>query len=987
MTFFTHSIYSINKSLLSIEDIVQFYSKHYDFAICTDDNFASFVYFVKTCKEYNLKPIFCLNKNDYILVFLNQEGYKKVVKHYNGSLELKELLNDKDIILLYDLNDHNFYNYRNFNNVYFITENTVFEKNIIYSPRFLYKESDDFFALRLLNLLNKIEFNEVNKHLDEEKLHKFANQTIIREIVERVELKFEQKYYLPLFQDGEQKLRQICYSELTRRNLDNERYRQRLEYELQIIEKMKMSNYFLFVKSITDLAKENNIRLGYGRGSACGSLVVFLCGITEVDPLKYNLIFERFLNPNRVSLPDIDIDIESNKREHLVEICRQKTNLYNIGTQETRGIKFAIRDVSKAMEIDNQEITSKLGLEISKLIQSSVRGRLVKMKDISDNKTIIKYKNLYPTLFEYAEKVENTIRQFGIHASGFVVVTEELKQILPTRQNDKNQIVSEYDMNSLEALGAMKIDLLGLDTLSINEKIKNEAKIKLDVQTLEKSNAYEIFKANRTASIFQFEKMGNILSEVTPKNIEEISILNALNRPGPIDNGMVDDFIEFKKNKKINKYNIDCIDEITKNTAGLIIYQEQIIEIARQFANFSPAEADNLRKIIGKKKQNEIENEREKFISGAIKNGYTEQQAIQVFEIIEKFADYGFNKSHSIAYSLLTLETAFLKKNYEKIFYKHYLNERIKEHDKIIPILREILNSKQLKLIPINFNSPFQFEIENNKIKTGLLLAKGITETQIPIIESLRNINFTFEETSFFSFLEKAYEAKLRKTSIESLIKAGFFDKFTQKNKILFRYKLLLFLEHAWQSLKSSQKIDKSLINSMLQYKYSYSVTKDILEQEANTLGIATKISYQNLFSKILSEIKDSDRTPCIVSKVEQINNYYRLTLQDKYFNEIKCFSKYKYEEFDLILCKFEHTKGKTKLKESRKVNFYLYIESNNDKIIDILQENIGLTYKVVLNNKTLPFKIDLSCYLTSFLNQNKVKYHLVIDNKKQRII
>jgi len=569
-------------------------------------------------------------------------------------------------------------------------------------------------------------------------------------------------------------------------------YQERLRKELEIIKKMGFSSYFLIVWDFVKYAKDKGIPVGPGRGSAAGSLVAYCLEITDVDPLEYDLLFERFLNPERISMPDIDIDFCVHGREDLINYVAEKygkdhvCQIITFGTMASRAV---IRDVGRALNMPLSKVE-----KISKLIPPPFRGRNIKIEEalqkVPELKQAIETDPEVKELIDIAKRLEGSARHASTHAAGVVISPKSLHQIIPIMispskldtTKSSTGLVSQYSMNDLEKVGMLKMDFLALTTLTIINDclklIKEKKGIEINWQdvSLEDPETMRIFAEGKTEAVFQFESEGmkEICRRLKPKQIEDLAALNALYRPGPLDGGMVDDFIERHHGRTKVSYILPEMKEILSNTHGIIVYQEQIMMLAQKLAGYTLGEADMMRRAMGKKKKEEMQMHEEKFIKRAVERGIPEDKASQIFNLMAQFADYGFNKSHSVAYAYLAFQTAYLKAHFPAFFYAAVLSNESQDTNKIYKYSVE-LKSAGLKLLPPDINeSDGNFTPSDNAVRFGLNAIKGLGEGVVKSILSARNSEGPF--TSLLDLLLRVDD--LNRRSLESLISAGALDSF-----------------------------------------------------------------------------------------------------------------------------------------------------------------------------------------------------------------
>jgi DNA polymerase-3 subunit alpha len=569
-------------------------------------------------------------------------------------------------------------------------------------------------------------------------------------------------------------------SELTHSFSD---YEERLWHEMEVIKRMGYAGYFLIVWDFVKYAKEHGIPVGPGRGSSAGSLVAYCLRITDIDPLKYNLFFERFLNPERVSMPDIDIDFCVRGR---AEVINHVSNLYGrdsvcqIVTFGTLASKAAIKDVGRALDMPYAEVD-----RISKMIPPPVRGRNVSIEQaieqVPELKKSMETNDQVRDLIDLARRLEGCARHVSVHAAGVVITPEPLQELIPIAVSGKDEVTTQYEMSDLEKVGVLKMDFLALNTLTIIsdclKSIKHSLGDEIDWAkiSLNDEKAMQLFAEGKTDAIFQFESSGmqDICRKLRPKGIEDLSALNALYRPGPIDGGMVDDFILRHHGKKSVRYIVPEMKEILENTQGVIVYQEQAMLLAQKLAGYSMAEADSLRKAMGKKNREEMARQEQKFILGAVARGIKQDKAQQIFSLMAQFADYGFPKAHSVAYAYLAFQTAYLKAHYPEHFYAAVLSNEIDDTAKVFRYTKE-MRGQGIALLPPDVNeSQVGFTALTGAIRYGLAAIKGIGVASVNAITKAR-ANGHFK--SLFDFTERLDEGAINKRVLEGLVCSGAFD-------------------------------------------------------------------------------------------------------------------------------------------------------------------------------------------------------------------
>ncbi|MEE8176828.1 MAG: DNA polymerase III subunit alpha, partial [Acidobacteriota bacterium] len=581
------------------------------------------------------------------------------------------------------------------------------------------------------------------------------------------------------FQERRKKLEEKASRGELRQTLDD--YEERLEKEIRTIQQMQFPGYFLIVWDFVRYAKEQNIPVGPGRGSAAGSLVSFALGITGIDPLQHNLLFERFLNPERVSLPDIDIDFCMNRRGEVIDYVTKKygrENVAQIITFGTMAAKAAIKDTARAMEFSYAEAD-----RIAKLVPNVLNITLEQaLRQSPALASLVEQDPRVADLMGIARRLEGMVRHASTHAAGVVISPQPLTEMIPLYRSNKEEIVTEYDMNGLETVGLLKMDFLGLTTLTVVDdtlqliESKRGEKIDLDRLPLDDQATYELFSKGLTSGIFQFESNGmrDILRRYRPSRLEDLTALNALYRPGPLQGGMIDDFIQRKHGKKPVPYDLPELQEILSETYGVIVYQEQVMQIANRLAGFSLGQADLLRRAMGKKKHKEMAAQRERFVQGALDNGFPKKKVVRIFDLMEQFAGYGFNKSHSAAYAFLAYITAYLKTHYPVEFMAAVLTSETGNTDKLVQYIKECRELNVRLLPPDIQTSSWNFTPAGDSIRFGLGAIKNVGHSAIDSILAARQSLGNFE--SLYQFCETVDLRLLNKRVLESLIKAGAMD-------------------------------------------------------------------------------------------------------------------------------------------------------------------------------------------------------------------
>ncbi|HEX5759188.1 MAG TPA: DNA polymerase III subunit alpha [Thermoanaerobaculia bacterium] len=561
-----------------------------------------------------------------------------------------------------------------------------------------------------------------------------------------------------------------------------ELYRQRLDYEIQVIERMGFAGYFLVVWDFIRYARENAIPVGPGRGSAAGSVVSYALRITDIDPLQYDLLFERFLNPERISMPDIDIDFCMRGRGRVIDYVEGKygrDRVAQIITFGTLAAKAVVRDVGRVMGLPYTKVDriAKLVPDMTQSLAAAAREVDALAQEVRDDPEVRR-------IVEVGSRLEGLTRHASVHAAGVVITPRPLAELVPlykVTKGDDEQVMTQWDMNVVEKLGLLKMDFLGLRTLTVLDdtvKILRQQGVELDLDEvpLDDPAVFRLFCEGRTSGIFQFESRGmtDMMRRARPSKFEDLAAFNALYRPGPLSVGMVEEYIQRKLGKRPTKYVVPEIKPILEETYGVIVYQEQVMRIAVDVAGFSLAEADVLRKAMGKKKAEVMAEQKEKFVAGAAARGITRQKARELWDYIEPFAGYGFGKSHSVAYAMLAYKTAYLKAHYPVAFMAAMLDSELSSSDAIAKYIGECRNMG-IDVLPPDVNlSHWCFTVDGPAIRFGLGGVKGIGEGAIDAVLEARRRAGRFRSLTHF-----ACEVDLRQVNhkvFEALIKAGCFD-------------------------------------------------------------------------------------------------------------------------------------------------------------------------------------------------------------------
>ena len=795
---------SLLKSLIKIDDLINIAKEYnYEALTITDNKMYNVMSFYHKCLISNIKPIIgielTINNNTFLLYAKDIFGYYNLVRITSlENITINDLTKDGLILIL----PYKSFELKNelkqiFDDIYYSYEN-VFEYEQIKDTKCIYVNEIKALTLEDTEYLSYLDSIRTGESLEikyndyylkpKEELKKLEKNIKYHEEIYNkcnVEINYRDdllpKFKCPDNEDSFSYLKKLCLIGVKKKLGETvpKIYQERLKYELNVINEMGFCNYFLIVQDYVKFAKENGILVGPGRGSAAGSLVSYVLDITDVDPIKYNLLFERFLNKMRVTMPDIDIDFEFIRRQEVINYCISKygeKKVAGIITFGTLASKQAIRDVGKVLNVSVDKIE-----QLTKKIDSklNLKDNLNNIKQYLNDKELLK-------IYKVASKIEGLKRHTSIHAAGIIISNINLNQVVPIEKKD-NMYVVDYSMEYLEELGLLKMDFLALKNLTtiqnILDSINKEKKV-IDLKDipLNDSKTFELFQNGNTLGIFQFEKPGMIkfLKKLKPTNFEDIFAALALYRPGPMDN--IDTYIKRKEGKEKIDYIDDSIEYILKPTYGIIIYQEQIMQIACTLAGYTLGEADILRRAISKKKSNVLLEEQSKFIEKTIDNGHSKEVATKVFNYILKFASYGFNRSHSVAYALLSYKMAYLKAHYHEYFMKCLLSQAIGSSIDTSNYIDECKN-ENIKILNPNINeSTNNYIVTNNGILYPLNNIKNIGSlVASSIIEERKNGLYK----DIYDFIKRTDRKIVNKKVIESLILAGTFDIFKINRKTL----------------------------------------------------------------------------------------------------------------------------------------------------------------------------------------------------------
>lgn len=851
--------YSLLKSLIKIDELINFLVCN-NISICgiCDDNLNGLMEFYLKCKKNNIKPIIGL---DVVINDMHVYLYAKNYKGYQALLKIDYLKNNLTIESLYDENiyivlpfssNELYEEIKIKDNVFISYENEIEKKNaLLLTDKILYinnircLKKEDVTFLKYLKLLNNsfmYSENSYYKNSNEEDtkiLASFCNSIDI-------EIPFN-KRYIPKFntENSEKYLNNLAFLGLKKRldGKENDIYLKRLNYELNIINKMGFVDYFLIVYDYVLYAKKNGVLVGPGRGSAAGSLVSYALGITNIDPIKYGLLFERFLNINRKKMPDIDIDFESEKRPFMIEYVKNKYGFDKVAvglTFNNYKSKLVLRDLAKIMNID-----SDLFEKFIKNIDSSKS-----LKENLENERVKKYIELYAdikNLYNIAFHLENLKKNTSTHAAGVIISSVKLGTIIPI-SNESGLLKTGIEMTYLEDMGLLKMDFLALEKLSIiSGVLKKIGNLNIDKISLDDTKTIDIFKYANTDDIFQFESKyaKDVLEKLKISSFNELIIALALVRPGA--NKQIDEYLKNKNNK--NLIINSKLDSILRETYGTIIYQEQVMKIF-EVMGYSLFEADEIRSAMSKKRDELINKEHDKFIDGAIKNGFTLDFAENLFSRIKEFGGYGFNKSHSTSYAMLSYQMAYLKANYLKEF-TFYLLENNKDIQKCERMLNDLKNA-HYKILKPNINvSKNTFISKNEYILLPLNIVKGINNDIAEKIILKREDGFKDIYDFFFKcsdFINKEIYTSLVKSS--SLKVFGYNKKTLINNyDLLYNYAQLDDVNLSKPLIKQAPEYDENILRTFELESYGFYITNHPCSTYKNTIKVNDIAKY--LFKNI----------------------------------------------------------------------------------------------------------------------------------------
>jgi len=753
-------------------------------------------------------------------------------------------------------------------------------------------------------------------------------------------------------------------------------YEDRLTHEINIINSMNYPGYFLIVSDYIRWSKKNNIPVGPGRGSGAGSLVAYCLDITDVDPIEFDLIFERFLNPDRISMPDFDIDFCEEKRNLVFEYLKSKykNGVAHIITFGKLKARMAIRDIGRVLGLPYGHVD-----KISKMIPFDPSRPLSLQESIDREprfKEEIRNSKKVQKLIELSLKIEGLNRNMATHAAGVVIAGENLSEQVPLYKDHSANLIlpsTQFDMHSSENAGLVKFDILGLTALTVISKtikMLSIKKIKLDISKidLQDQNIFKLLSTGETTGLFQLESTGvrDTLRQMKPTEFNDIVALVALYRPGPMGN--IPTYNECKNGQRTPDYIHETLEKILKPTYGIIIYQEQVMQIAQTLAGFTAGEADILRRAMGKKKRSELERQKEKFISGALKNGIKKDVANYVFTKIEPFADYGFNKSHAVAYALIAFQTAYLKTYHKEEFIAASMSTTLTNTSKLREYVEELKRLKVEVIRPSINNCFAEFKAETNKIFYGLGAIKSVGFEAISNIVKEREKNGKFK--SFTDFINRIDPKDVNKLQLEGLVKAGAFDEIDPNRKKLFESipRIIQTIKSKYEEKVSNQTNLFDNINNIGNEVFEFEkvkpwTKKELLNEEFISLGFYISDHPLNEYKEFFTHLEiESYKDFMNNDKSETLVAGTIMSIQEKKSAKGTSFAIIKFSdnnsEFEIFLFSDLLIANREKLKESNSFVLTLQKEKNNvenmqrriniRKIVD-LSDLVNKTYESVL--------------------------------------
>ena len=876
MPIYLKTVYSFLTSLITIEDLINFAkSNNLDSLSICDDNMYGVMEFIRECNKNDIKPIVGLDLDNCLLFAKNYQGYQNLLKLATLKTEKEITLDD---LKKYSSNLIVFTNDLEIKSIY----EESFPNNL---RKILCLNKSDLDVLKYLHMLrdNKTVSSDYDFDSDVYYENKESNKEFINKcnlILPKYELNLPEysKFNDTKGLNSDDYLESLSIKGLSKRlnNRVTNEYKERLINELSVIKKMGFSNYFLIVYDYIKYAKTHDILIGPGRGSCVGSLVAYSLGIIDVDPIKYNLLFERFLNIERVTMPDIDTDFPDDRRDEVIKYVEEKygkDNVSQVITFGTFGIKMAIRDIGRVMNIPIYVID-----DISKKVGNRKLEEIINDNELMN---IINADNKLKKLFSVVKRIEGIPRHSSIHASGVIMAGSPLSSIVPIVNYDGKYLCG-YDAKFLEEMGLLKMDFLGNANLSIIDNILKLVKkyhnidLRFSEIPLDDKKTFNVFQNGDISGIFQFDGTSgakSFLMKLHPTNFIDIYNANAFIRPGP--SSKIDSYLKRRFNKEKIDYYDDSLKEILSDTLGIIVYQEQIMLIARRMAGFSLGEADVLRRAMSKKKAGELEKLKDKFINNSLKNGYSKEKVLEIYDAIFNFASYGFNKSHSVAYSMISYKMAYLKANYPLYFYLSLLNTTSLSGEKTKTYLME-MKKHDIKINKPDINkSTNDYVIHYNTIYLPFSVIKGISKIISEKIINVRENGFV----DIYDVFTKLISIGIPKNIYIALINSGTLDSFGYTRKtlidnldILINYgnlvKDLGFDNLTKPEIVNSSEFSKEeLINSEKEYFGFYISNHPVVYFRSKINNTIPLIDIKKYYNKNISSIMMIDKIKEITTK------------------------------------------------------------------------------------------------------------------------
>ena len=942
------SSYSMLKNTIPMETLVrEVKARGYDFLALSDEQLHGMLHFYRMAEKNAIKPILGIQvqvsynilETSFLIYVKDQTGYQNLLQismlksqnelTYEKLIELQKglifvshktsvidqhLLNkDTDQALDIGIEFKN-----KFDDFYFGLSLDDFDHEIVVAPEL--KKLSKNLGIKMLPIhqtsylnvddksvyeaLIKIESDQ-NEIKDEADFHLLSHEDIrqlfsdyqdvfdhLNEFVNLINYQWEKpKFDMPTYDikgsSSKAFIKSLAIKGLKKRlantNKDHKIYQERLLYELDVIHSMGFDHYFLIVFDFVRYAKTHDIFVGPGRGSAAGSLVSYCLGITDIDPIEYNLLFERFLNPERITMPDIDMDFPDNKRDEVINYVQQKYgshHMISIVTFGTFALRSSIRDIARVMKIDLQRVNA----IIKRVLNEQI--------DTTDEETV--------RLLKVAKKIEGLPRHTGTHAAGMILASQDLLKYIPLQQSSQGFYQSQFEASELESLGLLKIDFLGIRNLQIIDDVckliqKEHPDFNIKEIPLDDKKTYDLLSHAKTEGIFQLESSGmrNVLRKLKPTNFEDIVALLALFRPGPMDH--IDEYIERRNGKKYT-YIHPKLKDIVEPTFGIIIYQEQIMRIAHEFAGYTLAEADLLRRGISKKDKDILEKEGSRFIEKCERKNYPKDIAQTIYDLIVKFADYGFNRSHSVAYGMVAYQMAYLKANYYQIFMSILLSNVIGNDQTIYDYILD-LRKNGINIEPPNIQiSTDRFESVRDKIYMPLTQIKSIGKTLVQKILDVRKE----EQFNDFQSFKNRMKSVINERNMEMLIHSGALDVFSMNHRTMIEHKKT---EHAGYEMyisdfklktydeygfKELAIFEKEAIGFNMTYHPLRLYEKYILENKLDTIEQAKQKNYSRFLGFIIAKktIKTKQGKSMAFITIDDGQNQIEVTLFSSHYEK-----------------------------------------------------------------------------------------------------